>query len=210
MKRTDTYFISSGARCAAWFWEPEGAGPCPAVLLCHGFGAIKEARLDAYGDRFAQAGFAVLAIDYRHFGGSEGEPRHFGSVRRQLEDIAAALAHLRAQPQVDPNRVALWGTSFGGGHVLVTAAHAPQQKRRDQAAKITHREQARHDPPGRGARGQRQQPASVDEARSARQAQAGGPRQQRADEQGGLEALAEIDQHGRDERQQRRRFPGKA
>ena len=122
MKRTDTYFISSGARCAAWFWEPEGAGPRPAVLLCHGFGAIKEARLDAYGDRFAQAGFAVLAIDYRHFGGSEGEPRHVGSVRRQLEDIAAALAHLRAQPQVDPERVALWGTSFGGGHVLVTAA----------------------------------------------------------------------------------------
>jgi len=126
MKRTDTYFISSGARCAAWFWEPEGAGPRPAVLLCHGFGAIKEARLDAYGDRFAQAGFAVLAFDYRHFGGSEGQPRHFGSVKRQLEDIAAALAHLRAQPHVDPERVALWGTSFGGGHVLVTAARDPR------------------------------------------------------------------------------------
>jgi len=126
MKRTDTTFISNGARCAAWFWEPEGAGRRPAVLLCHGFGAIKEARLDAYGDRFARAGLAVLAFDYRHFGGSEGEPRHFGSVRRQLEDIAAALAHLRAQPQVDPDRVALWGTSFGGGHVLVTAARDPR------------------------------------------------------------------------------------
>lgn len=126
MKRTDTYFISNGARCAAWIWEPDGPGPHAAVLLCHGFGAIKEARLDAYGDRFAQAGFAVLAFDYRHFGGSEGEPRHFGSVRRQLEDIAAALAHLRAQPEVDPDRVGLWGTSFGGAHVLVTASRDPR------------------------------------------------------------------------------------
>lgn len=125
MKRTDTYFLSQGARCVSWFWEPEGRGPHPAVLLCHGFGAIKEARLDAYGDRFAQAGFAVLAFDYRHFGGSEGEPRHLGSVKRQLQDIAAALAYLRAQPCVDPERIALWGTSFGGGHVITAAARDP-------------------------------------------------------------------------------------
>ena len=126
MKRIDTTFISNGARCAAWIWEPDGPGPHAAVLLCHGFGAIKEARLDAYGDRFARAGLAVLAFDYRHFGGSEGEPRHLGSVKRQLEDIAAALEHLRARAEIDPERVALWGTSFGGGHVLVTAAGDPR------------------------------------------------------------------------------------
>jgi pimeloyl-ACP methyl ester carboxylesterase len=126
MKRTDTHFISNGARCAAWFWEPDGPGPHACVLLCHGFGAIKEARLDAYGDCFARAGLAVLAFDYRHFGGSEGEPRHVATVEGQLEDIAAALSHLRSLPQIDPARIALWGSSFGGGHVLTTAARDPQ------------------------------------------------------------------------------------
>jgi dienelactone hydrolase len=67
----------------------------------------------------------VLLFDYRHFGASDGEPRQLVSVRRQLEDYASAAAFARALDGVDPARIAAWGTSFAGGHALVTAAQVP-------------------------------------------------------------------------------------
>lgn len=125
-QRRDVTFLAGGVKCAGWFYEPEGGGRRPGVVLGHGFGGIKEARLDAYAERFAAAGLAVLVFDYRHFGASEGEPRQVLDVREQLEDWRAALAWARAQPQVHPACVAIWGTSFGGGHVLSIAAEDPQ------------------------------------------------------------------------------------
>jgi pimeloyl-ACP methyl ester carboxylesterase len=46
-------------------------------------------------------------------------------VRRQLQDYAAAIAFARSLPGVDRARIAAWGTSFSGGHALVTAATVP-------------------------------------------------------------------------------------
>jgi dienelactone hydrolase len=63
-----------------------------------------------------------VVFDYRHFGDSEGEPRELLSIRRQREDWRAALAFARSLPDVDGERVVLLGTSFGGGHAIVTAA----------------------------------------------------------------------------------------
>ena len=119
--RTDVEFVSGDIVCRAWRYRPSVAnGAC--IVMAHGLGGLRSASLDAYAQRFAEAGFAVLLFDYRHFGASSGEPRQRVSVRRQLADWAAAVAYARAIPGVDANRVALWGTSFSGGHVVVTAA----------------------------------------------------------------------------------------
>jgi pimeloyl-ACP methyl ester carboxylesterase len=96
------------------------------VILAHGFGGTHAARLWAYAERFAAGGASALVFDYRHFGESAGEPRQLLSVRRQLEDWRAALAFGRSLAGVDPSRVALWGTSFGGGHVVRLAAGEPR------------------------------------------------------------------------------------
>lgn len=93
--------------------------------MAHGFGATRDASLEPYAERFAAAGMHVLLFDYRHFGASEGEPRQVLSVRRQLQDYAAAVHFAHALSGVDANRVAVWGTSFSGGHALVTAATVP-------------------------------------------------------------------------------------
>jgi uncharacterized protein len=77
---------------------------------------------EAYAEKFARAGYVVVLFDYRHFGASAGEPRQLFNVRRQLADWASAIAYARALDDVDPNRIALWGTSFSGGHVIVAAA----------------------------------------------------------------------------------------
>jgi dienelactone hydrolase len=123
MDRHDLTFDSWGERCAAWLYRPEQAdGDAGCVVLGHGWTGTRDQRLDAYAERFAEAGFAALAFDYRNFGDSEGEPRQLLDVRRQLEDWAAALAFARTLDGIDPERIAAWGTSFGGGHVVTTAA----------------------------------------------------------------------------------------
>jgi pimeloyl-ACP methyl ester carboxylesterase len=88
----------------------------------HGLGATRELGLDAYACRFQSAGYSVLVFDYRHYGGSDGQPRELLSVTRQLEDWRAAIAHGKTLPGVDPERVAIWGSSFGGGHVMRIAS----------------------------------------------------------------------------------------
>ncbi|GAA1702967.1 alpha/beta fold hydrolase [Fodinicola feengrottensis] len=124
MTREDRVFISADSRCAAWFYPPP-AEPAPCVVLAHGFGATREAGLDAYARRFAAAGLAVLVFDYRNFGASGGKPRQVLDIRSQLQDWTAAVAYARKLPEVDAGRIALWGSSFSGGHVVTTAAHDP-------------------------------------------------------------------------------------
>ena len=122
--RRDLYFASGSDRCHAWLYLPEAAdaGPPPVIVMAHGLGAIKVLRLSAFAERFQAAGYACFVFDYRYFGDSEGQPRELLSIARQREDWQAALRFVRSLPEVDSSRVVLWGTSFGGGHVIATAA----------------------------------------------------------------------------------------
>jgi uncharacterized protein len=90
--------------------------------MAHGFGGVRDAGLDAFAGRFADAGILAFAFDYRHFGESGGEPRQLLSVGRQLADWRAAIEHVRGLEEVDADRIALWGTSFSGGHVIQLAS----------------------------------------------------------------------------------------
>ncbi len=120
--RQDLSFSSHGLLCAAWFYPAPGVAPSALVIMAHGLGATRELGLDAYARRFQAGGFGVLVFDYRHYGGSEGEPRELMSVGKQLADWRAAIAFGTKLPNIDPNRVAIWGSSFGGGHVIRLAS----------------------------------------------------------------------------------------
>jgi uncharacterized protein len=111
---------SGGTELVAGFRRNSASAAC--IVLAHGFGLVLRAGLVRYIERFYQAGYSVLAFDYRHFGGSGGSPRGLVHVRRQLEDWMAAVAWVRSHPDLDPSLIALWGTSLSGGHVVVTAA----------------------------------------------------------------------------------------
>jgi len=119
--RMSLSFPSGDADCAAWGFRP-GAKRPPVVIMGHGLGATREMGLAAYAERFARSGIAALAFTYRHFGDSGGEPRQLLDIDRQLEDWAAALRYARSLPDVDSSRIAIWGSSFGGGHVIEVAA----------------------------------------------------------------------------------------
>ncbi|WP_433634930.1 alpha/beta hydrolase [Nocardia sp. CA-120079] len=116
-----------GSELHAWWYPPEGVtGRAPCVVLAHGFGAVKTMRLWAYAKRFAAAGIGALVFDYRHFGESSGELRNLVDLRKQFADWNAAIAAARSLPEVDPDRVAVWGSSMSGGMVVVVAAHDPR------------------------------------------------------------------------------------
>jgi uncharacterized protein len=120
--RSEVRFASGDGQCAAWLYRPTSDRPAACVVLAHGFGGVREARLWAYAERFAEAGIAALVFDYRHFGASTGEPRQLLDIPRQLDDWRAALTYARGLEGIDAERVAAWGTSFSGGHVAVIAA----------------------------------------------------------------------------------------
>jgi uncharacterized protein len=124
MKRNVT-FTSNGAQCVGWLYVPDGlpAGSrAPAVVMANAITAVKEMVLPAYAERFAAAGIACLAFDFRFLGESGGEPRGQIFASEQIEDIRNGISWLSAQPEVDPYRIGAWGASFGGAHVLYLAA----------------------------------------------------------------------------------------
>jgi len=121
--RKDVTFKVKEMSLSAWLYLPENLSvPVPCIIMGHGLGATKDAGLEPYAIRFQEAGFAVLAFDYRHLGESEGEPRQLIWIPYQQEDYAAAINYARSLKEIDPARIALWGTSLSGGHVIVTAA----------------------------------------------------------------------------------------
>jgi pimeloyl-ACP methyl ester carboxylesterase len=90
--------------------------------MAHGFAAERSFRLPAFASEFVDKGMAVFLFDYRNFGDSEGEPRNLVNPLRHVRDWGAAISHVRGLPEVDSSRLALWGSSYSGGHVMVAAA----------------------------------------------------------------------------------------
>jgi len=125
MNKSDVSFVSGNDTCAAWHFTPaasDAADRRACIVMAHGFGATMDSGLQPFAERFAAAGFHVLVFDYRYFGSSGGQPRQLLSIECQLDDWAAAIAFARQLRGVEPDRVALWGSSFSGGHVVVAAA----------------------------------------------------------------------------------------
>ena len=138
---------SEGTRLSAEIFLPAAPAPAsgyPAILLCHGWGGLKD-HLARYADKFARAGFVAMIFDYRGWGESDGRviatrdaPRLVEAGERtltvrvlreivdpvdQTTDIKNCLAYLWSAPNVDRTRIGIWGTSYGGGHAVFTAGN---------------------------------------------------------------------------------------
>jgi len=152
--RVKVRFASGGAECAAWHY-PGSNGAC--VIMTGGFAVTKEPGTDLFASRFHEAGYDVLAFDYRHFGESGGHPRQVAPIAGQLADWGAAIAFAPSLPGVDRDRLAVWSFSASGGHIFRVAARHPRLR-----AAITQtpnadglaacRNAARHQKPGAFAR----------------------------------------------------------
>lgn len=127
MKSSPKEFSSKGTICRGTLYLPNESKP-PVIVMGHGIGAERRFRLPDYAERFCKAGFAVFLFDYRNLGESDGLPRNLIHPKRHVEDFLEAIRFVKSLPEVKGERLGIWGTSFGGGHVLVTAAKSPDVK----------------------------------------------------------------------------------
>jgi fermentation-respiration switch protein FrsA (DUF1100 family) len=122
-KRQDVEFeAEGGVTLRGWLFLPDGPGPHPAITMAHGYAGVKEHGLEPFARAFADDGFAVLLHDHRNFGASGGEPRHDVDPWRQVADWRRAISFVESRPEVDAQRIGLWGTSYAGGHAIVLGA----------------------------------------------------------------------------------------
>jgi hypothetical protein len=117
-------FKSAGINCAGDLYLPPSFSSSrnyPGLVIGHGTAQTKKS-LVSQGEFFSRAGYLVLAIDYRSFGESEGEPRGQLFPLVQVEDFRNGVSFLQRTPGVDRERVGIWGTSNSGGTVIYAAA----------------------------------------------------------------------------------------
>lgn len=125
--REDVEFTSAGLTLRGWLYRPDGsAGDRPAVVMSHGFSAVKEQGLDGFAQRFADAGMIVLVFDHRHLGASDGDERGRIIYQEQQDDTRAALGWLTQQTGVAVDRIGLWGSSYSGAHAIFLGAFDPR------------------------------------------------------------------------------------
>lgn len=104
--------------------SPDNAASGPTIILCHGFCGIQEILLPQFAEAFVKAGFTAITFDYRGFGASGGERGRLVPAM-QVEDILSVIQWCQSLPEVNRTRLGLWGTSFGGCHVMAAAADNP-------------------------------------------------------------------------------------
>lgn len=122
-QRHKVMFPSADGQCAAWHYPGEN-GAC--VVMAAGLAVTKEPGTDRLAKRFQDAGYHVLAFDYRCLGESSGTSRQLVRFRDQLADYHAAVDFAATLPGVDRDKLAIWGFSASGGHALVIAARHPR------------------------------------------------------------------------------------
>jgi len=124
--RRDLRFPCGESTCAGWLYVPPDAERPPVVVMGNGFSGTRDMGMPLFAHAFAQRGIAAFSFDYRFLGASGGLPRQLIDPWEQLDDWRAALAFVRTRSELDGARTAVWGTSFGGGLVIVIGAEDPE------------------------------------------------------------------------------------
>ncbi len=129
MTRRDIEFDAEGVILRGWFYTANSdAATAPVIVMAHGLSAVKEMYLDDYAEHFSGAGLHVLVFDHRNFGASDGEPRQEIDPVAQTRDYRHAITYAKTLPEVDGEKIGIWGSSFSGGHVQVVAAYDKRVK----------------------------------------------------------------------------------
>lgn len=123
IKRPITFY-SEGCQLAGDLYVPDSiaAGEQRAgVVLCHGYTGVKDLYLPDNARVLNEAGYVVLTFDYKGWGTSEGARSRLAPFSR-VADVQAAMTFLEVQAEVDPGRIGIYGTSYGGATVVWAGA----------------------------------------------------------------------------------------
>ena len=123
MSKHKVTFESEGLKVVGSLFRPENhreksSPPLPAVLVAGAMTGVKEQVAGSYAERLAKSGFVTLALDHRHFGESEGEPREHEDPAKKIEDFKNAISFMSTIEDIDRERIGVCGISMGGGYML--------------------------------------------------------------------------------------------
>jgi pimeloyl-ACP methyl ester carboxylesterase len=97
----------------------------PAIIMMHGFGANKNGGPEWVCSQFESWGYVALRFDYRGCGESEGERGRVIPLE-EVADARNAVTYMASRPEVDPERIALCGSSLGAGVAVYAAGVDPR------------------------------------------------------------------------------------
>ncbi|KAL6879359.1 alpha/beta-hydrolase [Trichoderma novae-zelandiae] len=119
-RRNVSFQTVDGITLKGWFFSA-GSEKGPCVIMTHGVSALKEHFLDRMALELQKTGFNALLYDNRGFGESGGRRYDADPIKAQ-DDYVDAFDYTASLPEVDPERIALWGVSLSGGVAISTAA----------------------------------------------------------------------------------------
>lgn len=129
MRTEEVAYYSEGARISALWRTPEVSSgeKLRAIIQGPGWLGLRDAKLYVrYHEALTAAGFGVLVIDYRGFGGSEGDRGRL-SPRDQLQDLVNGVTYLTTRDDVDADAIGTFGSGgTGGGNAVLLAAADPR------------------------------------------------------------------------------------
>ena len=116
-------FYSGGYRLSGNIRIPQSDKKVPGIVCCHGYGGYWDVELlmQDIAERLMQAGYATLTFYHRGLGESEG-PKGRIIPQEQADDIRNAITYLQTRKEIEPQKIGLYGTSFGGANVVYAAA----------------------------------------------------------------------------------------
>jgi pimeloyl-ACP methyl ester carboxylesterase len=131
MEHTEVSFYSDGDRIAGYLYTPAdwkpGDAPRPGILVLAGYSGNTQADCTHMMKRLCAEGWFVLGYDYVGFGKSEGK-RNRHRPLEQAQNTYDALSYMQTVDGIDPERLAIYGTSFGGANGVWVAAHDERVK----------------------------------------------------------------------------------
>ena len=123
MKRPVTFY-SEGVKLVGDVYYPDDLRPREkraGIVLCHGYTGVKDLYLPDNARVLNEAGYMAMTFDYKGWGESAG-PRSRLAPYSRVADVQAALTFFVTLPEVDPERLGIYGTSYGGATVVWVGA----------------------------------------------------------------------------------------
>lgn len=124
-------FVSEGETLVGMLFLPDTYQPghrLPIVIINGPWTQVKEQIGYRYGRKLAELGLASLAMDYRFYGESGGEPRQLESTRAKAKDVQNAVSFLQTVSEIDPERIGVLGVCAGAGNVIFASVADPRIK----------------------------------------------------------------------------------
>jgi carboxymethylenebutenolidase len=122
-------FPSGSEPVVAYLAKPKGQGPFPALVVIHEWWGLNR-QIRGMADQLARQGYLSLAVDLYRGKQTEDPEQAHELMRglpedRALRDLAAAIAYLKASPDVKPDRIGSIGWCMGGGYSIKLAVAEP-------------------------------------------------------------------------------------